>query len=395
MKKKKKAVKTVVCIVAVIALVASVTAVVNYSMHKANISRIAEYSPVVNEDAVKPVIDEDGIYTFVSDRELKIMQLSDIHIGGGWISFNKDRKAINAVAAMIDGEKPDLVVLTGDQVYPVPVQSGTFNNKLSTELLIALMEQLQVPWTAVLGNHDSEIYSYYSREEIGKMYSDESLEYCLFSNGPENVDGIGNHYVQVKDTSGKITQQLIFMDSHSYTKEDPLGILWKYDNIRQNQVDWYENIITQAQNNNPDVKSVAFFHIPLAEYRDAYTEIRENSGRAEFISGAVREKDPYIYCGINNDLLFEKAVELGSTKAFFCGHDHDNNVIMKYEDVDLVYGYSVDYLAYTGISKRGYQRGCTVITVYPDSSHEVSHENYYQDKYQPLYEKEAVRMTVE
>lgn len=391
----KKSVKVIIWIAAIIALIAAVTAAVNFGMYKANLSRISEYSPVINEEAVKPEPDDKGVYTFVTDRELRIMQLSDIHIGGGWMSFNKDRKAINTVAAMITAEKPDLVVLTGDQVYPVPFQAGTFNNKISTKLIIALMEQLQVPWTACLGNHDSEIYSYFSREKIGNMYSDESLEFCLFSNGPEDVDGAGNHYFNVKNSEGKITQQLIFMDSHSYTDEDPLGIFWKYDNIHQNQVEWYENVIREGKENNPSTKSLVFLHIPLVEYRDAYTAIREETGEAESVSGVMGEKDPYVYCGIGEDNLFEKALELGSTQAFFCGHDHDNNMVMKYNNISLVYGYSVDYLAYSGISKRGYQRGCTMITANPDGTCDINHENYYQDKYQPLYEKEAVRMTAE
>ncbi len=391
----KKSVKVIIWIAVIIALIAAVTAAVNFGMYKANLSRISEYSPVINEEAVKPELDDKGVYTFVTDRELRIMQLSDIHIGGGWMSFNKDRMAINAVAAMITAEKPDLVVLTGDQVFPVPFQAGTFNNKISTKLIIALMEQLQVPWTACLGNHDSEIYSYFSREKIGNMYSDENLEFCLFSNGPEDVDGVGNHYFNVKNSEEKITQQLIFMDSHSYTDEDPLGIFWKYDNIHQNQVDWYEKVILEAQKNNPEVKSLAFFHIPLVEHRDAYTAVREGTGEAESISGVIGEKDPYVYCGMGEDNLFEKALELGSTQAFFCGHDHDNNMVIKYKDVFFVYGYSVDYLAYSGISKRGYQRGCTMITANPDGTCDINHENYYQDKYQPLYEKEAVRMTTE
>lgn len=395
MEKKKRSKKTVIIIFAVIALIAGVTAVVNTALYNANLERISEYSPVVNEEAVKPEKDTNGVYTFTTDRELKILDLTDIHIGGGWISFNKDRMAFNAVAAMVTAEKPDLVVITGDLVYPVPFQAGTFNNKLSSKLIIALMEQLEVPWTVVFGNHDTESYSYYSREEVGAFYSDESLEYCLFSAGPEDVDGVGNYNIHVKNSQGKMTQELIFIDSHSYTDGDIFGIFWKYDNVHQNQVDWYEKTILEAKENNPDVKSLVFLHIPLVEYRDAYNAVMAGDESVKHISGVVNEKDPYVYCGMHEDNLFEKALELGSTQGFFCGHDHDNNIVMNYKGIDLTYGYSVDYLAYTGISKRGYQRGCTVITVKPDGSYEQSHENYYQDKYQPLYEKETVSMVKE
>lgn len=393
--KKKAILKKILLGIAIAAVViTAVTAITNYAMYKSHLKRIAEYSPVENPNAVAPVKEENGEYAFITDRELKILDLTDVHFGGGWMSFNKDRMAINAVAAMITAEKPDLVVVTGDISYPVPFQSGTFNNKTSATMLITLLEQLQVPWTVTFGNHDTEAYSYYSREKVSAFYSDESLEYCLFSTGPEDVDGYGNHVIHVKNTEGLITQELVFMDSHSYTDGDIFGIFWKYDNIKQSQVDWYEEKIKSAQKNNPDVKSLLFFHIPLVEYRDAYDELLANDMKdtenVKYISGVVKEKDPYVYCGMGEDNLFEKVLELGSTQAMFCGHDHLNNIVMKYKGVDLTYNYSVDYLAYVGISKKGAQRGCTVITVNPDGSYTQSHENYYQDKYQPLYPKEEV-----
>lgn len=393
--KKKAIFKKILLGLMIVAVVLAVaTAITNYAMYKSHLKRIAEYSPVSNPEAIVPVEDENGEFTFVTDRELKILHMTDVHFGGGWMSFNKDRMSINAVATMIQTEKPDLVVVTGDIAYPVPFQVGTFNNKTSAMMFITLMEQLEVPWTVTFGNHDTESYSYYNREKVSGFYSDESLEYCLFSKGPEDIDGYGNHVIHVKNTSGVITQELVFMDSHSYTDGDIFGIFWKYDNIKQSQVDWYKDIITNAQKNNPDVKSLLFFHIPLVEYRDAYDEILANDMKAtenaEIIAGRVAEEDPYVYCGMHEDNLFETILELGSTQATFCGHDHLNNVVMRYKGVDLTYGMSVDYLAYVGISKKGTQRGCTLITVNPDGSYTQSFENYYQDKYDPLYPKEEV-----
>lgn len=394
-KKIKNIFKKILIALAIAAVAITViTAITNFAMYKSHLKRISEYSAVENPDAIVPVQDENGEYTFVTDRDLKILHLTDVHFGGGWMSFKKDRMAINTVAAMITAEKPDLVVVTGDISYPVPFQSGTFNNKTSATMLITLMEQLEVPWTVTFGNHDAESYSYFSREKVSGFYSDESLEYCLFSSGPEDVDGYGNHVIHVKNSEGLITQELVFMDSHSYTDGDIFGIFWKYDNIKQSQVDWYKEKIEEAQKNNPDVKSLLFFHIPLVEYRDAYDELLDNdledTENVKLVWGEANEKEPYVFCGKGEDNLFETVLELGSTQAMFCGHDHINNIVMNYKGVDLTYGYSVDYLAYVGISKQGSQRGCTVITVKPDGSYTQSHENYYQDKYQPLYPKEEV-----
>lgn len=392
--KRKLTVKILLIIASIIVGLAVLTAVTNLVLYKLNLNRVEEYSSVVNPDAVFPILNEDGEYVFVTDRGLKILQLTDVHIGGGWMSFGKDRKAINTVAAMITAEKPDLVVVTGDIAYPVPFQSGTFNNKTSAKIFISLMEQLGVPWTVTFGNHDTESYSYFSREKIADLYSDDSLEYCLFSQGPDEIDGFGNHIIHVENTKGELVQELVFMDSHSYTDGDIFGLFWKYDNIHQNQVEWYEERINAAQKRNSDVKSLLFMHIPLVEFRDAYNEYLSNgendTENVKRVSGSIGEKDPYVYCGMHEDGLFEKMLELGSTQGVFCGHDHKNNLVLNYKGINLTYGYSIDYLAYIGISKMGDYRGCTVINVNPDGTYTQSHESYYQDKYQPLYEKENV-----
>lgn len=85
-------------------------------------------------------------------------------------------------------------------------------------------------------------------------------------------------------------------------------------------------------------------------------------------------------------------LELDSTKGVFFGHDHKNNFAAEYKEIQLSYSYSVDYLAYIGISKEGAQRGCTIINIKPDGTFTSKLENYYQDKYVTLYEKESVTM---
>lgn len=56
----------------------------------------------------------------------------------------------------------------------------------------------------------------------------------------------------------------------------------------------------------------------------------------------------------------------------FCGHDHLNNVSLTYKGVRLTYGLSIDYLAYPGIDKLDAQRGGTLITIYNDSSFDIT-----------------------
>lgn len=388
------------CVITSIALVfAPITRAVN----SGNYEKAESFEKVYYENQLIPELDEDGCWTFTTDRDFKVVQLTDIHIGGGLFSLKKDAKAMNAVAAMITAEKPDLVVLTGDMVYPVPFQAGTFNNEISTKLLITLMEKLGVYYTVCFGNHDSEAYGTHTRQQISDLWADPDLKYSLYQEGPEDVDGYGNHIIKVKNSNGLVKNAFFMLDSHDYIDGDILGIQWKYDNIHENQIQWYKNAVLSidAQNKAIDPKcpmfsSLAFFHIPLEEYGMAWNEFKENNYQdtenVKYFDGWYHESDEKSYCGIYPDNMFEMMLELGSTKGIFCGHDHINNASLEYKGIRLTYGMSIDYLAYIDLNKKGAQRGCTVITLSPDGKLSVSLENYYQEKYTSKYEKEEVTM---
>ena len=240
---------------------------------KSNTNFIKTIEAVSYENQLKPEIAEDGYYTFVTDDHFKVMQLTDIHIGAGFLSIKKDNMALNAVASMIQEEKPDLVVVSGDIAFPIPFQAGTFNNKNSARLFATLMEQLGVYWAPAFGNHDTESYSYYTREQICDFYASDEFSHCLLQAGPEEVDGTGNYIVNVKNTAGKITQSLVVMDSQSYVGSGIIdGIIMKYDRIHDNQVEWYKSTIQSLteENGGETPKSLVFFHIPLMEYKDAW-----------------------------------------------------------------------------------------------------------------------------
>ena len=390
----------ILCVITSIALLfAPITRAVN----SGNYEKAESFEKVYYENQLIPELDEDGCWTFTTDRDFKVVQLTDIHIGGGLFSLKKDAKAMNAVAAMITAEKPDLVVLTGDMVYPVPFQAGTFNNEISTKLLITLMEKLGVYYTVCFGNHDSEAYGTHTRQQISDLWADPDLKYSLYQEGPEDVDGYGNHIIKVKNSNGLVKNAFFMLDSHDYIDGDILGIQWKYDNIHENQIQWYKDAVLSidAQNKAIDPKcpmfsSLAFFHIPLEEYGMAWNEFRENNYQdtenVKYFDGWYHEDDEKSYCGIYSDNMFETMLELGSTKGIFCGHDHVNNASLEYKGIRLTYGMSIDYLAYTDLNKKGAQRGCTVITLSPDGKLSVSLENYYQEKYTSKYEKEEVTM---
>ncbi len=386
--KGKKALKVLLIILGVIAAIAVLTAAVNTFMRASQLKFAASFEPVeYSADRLVPEKDSDGYWTFTTDGDLRIVQLTDVHIGGGWMSYNKDRLAMGTVAALLQKEKPDLVIVTGDVSYPVPFQAGTFNNKTGALEFAELMNTLGCYWTIVYGNHDTEAYSYYSRDDLSELYLDGKYSTCIFEKGPDDIYGVGNSIILVKNTGNVITQALVCIDSNTYTDGDIFGIQWKYDNVHEDQIAWYKESIEVLTEKNKSLgadmpKSLVFMHIPTGEYKTAFNEFVENGYKdtedVKYVDGFVGETKGLIYCPIHDDNLFETALELGSTQGFFCGHDHYNSLSLEYKGIRLSYDLSIDYLAYPCISKEGSQRGCTVITVSPDGSFDMERVNYYK-----------------
>lgn len=399
--------KVLLIAVLVVALIAAVVAGLNVLSVQKLLYQGSTYAKVEFENQLTPEKDENGNWYFTTDGDFKVMHLTDIHIGGGFLSKDVDEKALNAVATMVIKEKPDLVIATGDIAFPVPFDAGTFNNYSGAKAFANLMERLGVYWDVTFGNHDAEAYSYFDREALGKFYENEDYKYCLFQSGPEDVDGYGNHTIEVKNSKGVITQAIILIDSQAYVKDNIIeSIKGTYDNIHPNQVEWYEKEILRMNAENEKlgeeetVKSLAFFHIPLVEMLEGWTEFADNGYKDtenfKFVDGIMGEGGKLVYCGLGEDNMFEKMLELDSTKAMFNGHDHLNSTTFEYKGIQFSYGYSIDYFAYSGIDKLGSQRGCTMITCKPDTTFTIDKYNYYSDRYDMEgFQREDVTMQFE
>lgn len=389
----KKSSKVPLIIISAVLAIAVIITGLNLLTVQNLLEKGSTYKKVQFENQLIPEKDENGNWYFTTDGDFKVMHITDVHIGGGFLSKGYDEKALNAVAIMVTKEKPDLVIVTGDVAFPVPYTAGTFNNYSGIKAFGNLMETLGVYWDVTFGNHDSEAYSYFDREDVAALYGSGEFEHCLFQAGPKDVDGYGNHIIEVKNSDGIITQAMILIDSQAYIKDNIIeSIKGTYDNIHLNQVEWYEDEINRmnSENRNIDEKAEtvathAFFHIPLVEMDDAWNEFKENgykdTDNFEYVEGLIGETGRQVCCGFGEDALFEKMLELKSTKAIHNGHDHVNNTTFKYKGITFSYGYSVDYFAYSGIDKLGSQRGNTMITLKPDGTFNIDKYNLYSDRY--------------
>lgn len=407
-KKKKRGLwwKIPMWIVIVAVICAGASALVNYGVslhlrHYINSFDSVEYSEA---DRLVPEIDEaTGYYTFTTDRELKIMMLTDIHLGGGFWSREKDRKTVYEVISMLQKEKPDLVILDGDNTFAVPGPiyngGGTLNNYMAARDVIQIFEHEGVYFSTVFGNHDTEVFDYTGRQKLGQLYMKDKFEHCIFDQNftdGGDLPSVTNQIIQVKNTKGELTKAILLVDSNAYVDNSIQAVLnWDYDIIRDSTVDWAAESIKAL--GSP--KTVAFFHIPTSEFRIAYEELDANGFKdtenTKYISGVWDELiDPEAESRIWHGGIANKEVPLADIDKFFetlgpdgmnvleacyCGHDHVNNAVVNYKGVDLCYGYSIDNLAYTDINYSGLQRGATIITIAPDGTRTTEYKNAYLD----------------
>ena len=334
--------------------------------------------PNISNDEIQISYDDaSGRYTIVSDKEqFRILQLSDIHLGGSAISYSKDLKALKTCYTLIEQTKPDFVIVTGDLTFPLGIMSFSFNNKAPVEQFASFMRNLGIPWAFTYGNHDSESMASLNAEELNdifKQLSYKTSKTLLYPYMQPNITGRNNQLIEIRKSDGTITQGLFLIDSNAYTGK---GVN-EYDYIHDDQVDWYKQELGRLQSENPTVKSLIFMHIPLQEYRTAYDLYNQNSSEVIYYFGEIGETMIDSICASKYpSKLFDTVVEAGSTQGIFCGHDHYNNISLEYRGVRLTYGMSIDYLAMPGIERETKQRGATLILISADGDMTLSQVPY-------------------
>jgi len=121
----------------------------------------------------KPRQDDRAALRVKDNGKFKIVQISDTHMvtgvgvckdaidadGNNLAESEADSLTVGFIGKILDIEKPDLVVLTGDQLHhDIPdSQSALFK-------VVAPIIERSIPFAAVFGNHDSEGLHAVSRE---------------------------------------------------------------------------------------------------------------------------------------------------------------------------------------------------------------------------------------
>ena len=359
----KKSTKVIAIILFSVFFILSLLTIISVIGYRGIFNHLKTYDKIESSHNLEILKDSNNITTIRNtdnDEGLKILQLTDSHIGCSIGTYSKDKAAFDAMYKIIANSKPDLIVITGDMCYPFFLTLGT-NNRLQAEAFATFFENIGIYWTVNFGNHEDMGLTVLSAEGLGKYLM--TFKHCLLNIEDGGITGESNYLIKVLNNDKTFNSGLVFLDSNNYIE----GVN-NYDRIHDDQIDWYKNTINglaeEYNKNTNEINTFLFVHIPLQAYTDAYNDY-ENDGKTEILYG---EKEENICSPDAKDNFFDTIKKLGSTRAIFCGHDHLNYCAMRYEGVILSYGMSIDYLAYVGIHKKNAQRGGQLIRIKEDDS---------------------------
>lgn len=250
------------------------------------------------------------------DGKFKILQFTDTHYIKG---DSRSERSLKNVIEMLDTEKPDFVIFTGDVIFGNPAEAS------AREILQPLVER-GIPFAVALGNHDSDFEL--SRSEI----------YRIIRSVPGNVntpDDLGIHGCSndILTLAGPDGVDRVFYLFDSGNRDNVAGVgSWGY--VHSDQIEWYRRASRyfSEKNGGKPVPSIAFQHIPVPEYNQA---MLDKGDKARFLRGNLGEEP----CSpVFNSGQYLAMREMGDVQAIVAGHDHNNDFVLMWQHFFFVYG---------------------------------------------------------
>ncbi len=336
-------IKKILLIVLLVLVVIFVAGIIYFEIEPKNTK--VDYEPADSHKVT------DTTIRFNSDGKLKILHIADTHL-----NYDKHFDAsIWVIAEACDVEKPDLVVLTGDNTHPDEDPEKT---KKLINSLMNIFESRNIPVAVTFGNHDAENDSM-TRKDIMEYYK--TFSCVITADDSTDFKNCATFNIPVlASDSDKTKFNLWVFDSGDYDEDEPRH----YDRVRTEQIEWYKKVSAnlKKENGGETVNSVVFQHIIVPEIYDVLKKV--DSKKLYAIKHIYNKDEYYMFdpdevnygklnekpCpGYYNDGQFDALVENGDVLAMFTGHDHTNAFGVRNQNVDIYTSPMTRYkgLAYT------------------------------------------------
>lgn len=320
---------------------------------------------------------------FSSDGKFRIMHVTDTHLE----DYNVDSSCW-AIGYACDKEKPDIAIITGDNVQNCENPADT---KKLIDKLMTVFQSRNIPVAVTFGNHDSESGSM-SREELMAYYNTYSCSVSV--DDGEALSGCGTYNLPVLSSDGeKVKFNLWVFDSNDYDGKGHYGC------VKADQVEWYKKTSDELKkaNGGEVVYSLAFQHIIVPEVYDVLKKVEKKElfsyehiiNEGEYYSfdensinyGKLHETP---CSGGENFGQFDAMVEKGDVLGIFSGHDHSNAFGVQNQGIDIVNSLSTRY----NNERYSTQYGYRMIVV--DENNTADYSTYSVHWYDMLTLKDAL-----
>ena len=338
---------------------------------RANPEKISTDVKIISQNDYSTTIAKVDANGKIKSDDFVIVSTTDFHFD---VDHEINYKAVKNFVQHLKDIKPDLVVLTGDNILSKFQQIDAIQ-------FAQMMEEIGIYWTAVFGNHETREDRGFYKWLLQKSFCD--YKHCLCKFGPEELFGYGNFTVNILGEGGKLLKTLFHFDSGRDVLDrdkEKYGLpadFKGYDFLKKEQIDFYKNETAKLKKEYGSADSFMYMHIPLPEYSHAFKEDENGkfvpSGECEILYGEQYEG---VGSSHYNSGMFDAILETGSTQAVFCGHDHINDWCAIYKGVYLTYNLPGGYAVYnlgdkTDKPESEWVEGVTITNLHNDGSIDI------------------------
>ena len=349
----------------------------------------------ISKEMVTTVNGIDFVVSVESGKEPVILQLADPQIIDSstkrsdvslsndaiayWNKDSRDELAYDLMTEIIEASNPDLILVSGDNVYGKYDDDGHLH-----EEFVAFMEEFKIPWAPIMGNHDIETAK--GADWICDLY--EGAPNCLFKQN--TLSGHGNYTIGIEQ-GGEIKRVIFNMDTNGCTgasqksldnpqtisyENNTYGVRYGAYGLQKDQISWFEKAADDIKNDYPNAKLSLHIHVPMnkvytaindaykakvgldpvARIYHAFNNITANGrflapervkGHTEGDFGMVYTLYPntFIECwdtettnGTGNQDQTYNRIKAKGIDSIFLGHMHSNSISIVYEGVRFQFG---------------------------------------------------------
>jgi predicted phosphodiesterase len=271
-----------------------------------------------------------GTLQFRPDHSFKIVVIADIHAG-----VSVAAKTKQFMHTVVRTEQPDLIVLTGDNIYGT---GSIANSKTAVREIMDVLKPFGIPVAPVFGNHDAEGGAASQRAQVG--YYNEYDVSLMHSESGANEAGNYNLLLKSSDGTNPRAFNLWMLEARTYGGWYSVGAKTQA---------WMKakNGALKTENGGSLVPSMVFKHIVPTKIRDflaaecggrtnwqAYnTSIWGNTTNSPENELNVMDEDP---CPDENDNGEWAAYKAVGTLGVAFGHEHANNFRARWDGIDLI-----------------------------------------------------------